>query len=70
MRWLIALILILLLALYLWPEPAPVPVEESVIAEPVNALKQAEGFEAEYLDAEEERQKQLEAALEEQSGGG
>ncbi len=70
MRWLIGLIAILLALYYLWPEPEPIPVEETFIGEPVKALRSAEGFEDEYLEAQEARKDELERQLEEQTGGG
>ena len=70
MRWLVALIIILLAIWYFTPEPHPTPVEESFIAEPVKALRNAEGYEDEYLKAIEERKKRMEEELEKQSGGG
>ncbi len=55
MRWLVALIIILLAIWYFSPEPHPTPVEESFIAEPVTALRKAEGYEDEYLKATVDR---------------
>ena len=70
MRFLIALLILLLLVWHFWPEPEPVPVEKTFIAEPVQRLREAEQFEAQYLEATEARKRQLEKELEEQTGGG
>ena len=68
MRWFIALIVILLAFFYFLPEPEPKPVEETFIGEQVKVLRKAEGFEQQYLEADQERQKRLEEELE-KSGG-
>lgn len=70
MRWLLALIIVLALAWRFWPEPEPIPVEDTFIGEPVRALQDAQGFEDEYLEAQEARKQELERQLEEQTGGG
>lgn len=69
MRWLLALIIILLFVLYIMPEPDPVPVEKTFLREPVQALRGAQGVEADYLEAAERRKREMEEALEKQGGG-
>ncbi len=60
MRFLIVIIIILLLAWKLWPEQ-PVPTaEESFIGPQLEPLKKAEGFEDQYLDALEKKNKRIE----------
>ena len=66
----ILLIIVLLAWLYFQEDPEPVPAEESFIAEPVGALREAEQFGDEYKTMDEQRKNRLEDALEEQSGGG
>jgi len=68
MRWFIALLVILLAFFYFLPEPEQKPVEETFIGEQVKVLRKAEGFEQQYLEADQERQKRLEEELE-KSGG-
>ena len=68
MRWMIALILVLLTIFYFMKEPEPRPVEETFIGEQIKPLRKAEGFEEEFLKADQEHQKKLEEELE-KSGG-
>jgi len=71
MRWLLFLILV---AAVLWyirgiEDVEPPPIEEGIIGGPVKALHKAEGFEKSYLDQTQERQKQMEKQIEEDTGG-
>ena len=68
MRWLLIIVILLLAAWQFLPEPEPVPAEESIVGEPVRALRAAEGVEETYLEAEEARKQQMEAALDEAGG--
>ena len=68
MRWMIALILILLAVFHFMKEPEPRPIEETFIGPQVAPLKEMEGFEDEFLKADEARRKQLEEELK-KSGG-
>ena len=70
MRWLILLLVIILTVYYFMPEPEPIPIEETFIGEPVKALQDAQGYEDEYLKANEERRKRMEEELEKATGGG
>jgi hypothetical protein len=47
----------------------PPPIEEGIIGGPVRALRKAESFEKSYLEATDERQKQMEEQVEEDTGG-
>ena len=71
MRWLLLLIIVLGLLWYIRgiEDVEPPPVEEGIIGGPVKALRKAEGFEKEHLDATRERQKKMEEQLEEDTGG-
>ena len=48
---------------------SPPPIEEGIIGGPVRALRKAEGFETEYLEATKERNKRMDEQLEKDSGG-
>lgn len=67
MRWIVFILIALLAAWFFLPDPEPVPVEETFIAEPVNALRKAEAFEDTHLEQAEERKKRMEEAVD---GGG
>ena len=71
MRWLLLLIIVFALLWYIRgiEDVEPPPVEEGIIGGPVKALRKAEGFEKEYLDATKEHQKKMEEQLEEDTGG-
>ena len=71
MRWLFFLIVVLAILWYIRgiEEVPPPKVEDSFIGGPVKALRKAEGFEKSYLDAADERKKQMEEQLEKDSGG-
>ena len=71
MRWLLFLILVFAALWYIRgiEEVPPPKAEDSFIGGPVKALQKAEGFEKSYLDATDERKKQLEEQLEKDSGG-
>ena len=71
MRWLLLLIIVLGLLWYIRgiEDVEPPPVEEGIIGGPVKALRKAEGFEKEHLDATRERQKKMEEQLEKDTGG-
>jgi len=72
MRWLLVFIAVLAVLWYIRsiPETPPPKAEDSFIGGPVKALRKAEGFEKSYLDATEERKKQMEEQIEKDSGGG
>ena len=71
MRWLLFLIVVLALLWYIRgiEDVEPPPVEEGIIGGPVKALRKAEGFEQEHLDATRERQKKMEEQIEKDTGG-
>ena len=71
MRWLFFLIVVFAILWYIRgiEEVTPPKVEDSFIGGPVKALRKAEGFEESYLDAADERKKQMEEQLEKDSGG-
>lgn len=71
MRWLLFLIIVFAVLWYIRgiEEVKPPPIEEGIIGGPVRALRKAEGFEKEYLDANKQHQEQMEAQLEKDSGG-
>ena len=71
MRWLLFLIIVFAVLWYIRgiEETPPPKAEDSFIGGPVKALRKAEGFEESYLDATEERQKQMEEQIEKDSGG-
>ena len=71
MRWLLFLIIVFVVLWYIRgvEETPPPKAEDSFIGGPVKALRKAEGFEKSYLDATEERKKQMEEQLEKDSGG-
>jgi len=66
MRWFIFLILVLAALWYLRgiEEKAPPKIEDSFIGGPVKALRKAEGFEKEYLDATKAQQQKMEEQIE------
>lgn len=68
MRVLIILILVLLAILYFLPDQEPPTAEESFIGDQVRTLRKAEGFETEYLQADEERKRRMEAQLDKAAG--
>jgi hypothetical protein len=71
MRWFLFLIIVFAVLWYIRgvEEVKPPPVEEGIIGGPVRALRKAEGFEKEYLDATKERNKRMDEQLEKDSGG-
>jgi hypothetical protein len=71
MRWFLFLIVVFAVLWYIRgvEEVKPPPVEEGIIGGPVRALRKAEGFEKEYLDATKERNKRMDEQLEKDSGG-
>ena len=71
MRWLLLLIVVFALLWYIRgiEDVEPPPVEEGIIGGPVKALRKAEGFEKEHLDATRERQEKMEEQLEKDTGG-
>ena len=71
MRWLLFLIIVFAVLWYIrGVEPVePPPIEEGIIGGPVKALRKAEGFEKEHLDATKEHQKKMEEQLEKDTGG-
>ena len=70
MRWLFFLIVVFAILWFIRgiEEEPPPTAEDSFIGGPVKALRKAEGFEKSYLDATEERKKQMEEQLEKDSG--
>jgi hypothetical protein len=72
MRWFIFMIIVFAVLWYIRgiEDVKPPPIEEGIIGGPIRALHKAEGFEESYLDATEQRQKQMEEQLEKDSGGG
>ena len=70
MRWLIFLILVLAALWYLRgiEEEPPPTADESFIGGPVKALRKAEGFEKQYLDATKAQQQKMEQQIEQASG--
>jgi len=71
MRWLLFWIIVFAVLWYIRgiEDVVPPPVEEGIIGGPVSALRKAEGFEKSYLDATDERKKQMEEQIEKDSGG-
>ena len=71
MRWLLFLIIVFVVLWYIRgiEEVPPPKAEDSFIGGPVKALRKAEGFEKSYLDATEERKRQMEEQLEKDSSG-
>ena len=69
MRVFLILLVLALLAWKLMPAPEPVPIEESVIAEPVKRLQEAEQLESQYLDQSEARKQRLEEAVDGDGSG-
>ena len=71
MRWLLFLIVVFAVLWYIRgvEEVPPPKAEDSFIGGPVKVLRKAEGFEESYLDATEERKRQMEEQLEKDSGG-
>lgn len=71
MRWFLFLIVVFAVLWYIRgvEEVKPPPIEEGIIGGPVRALRKAEGFEEEYLDATKERNQRMEEQLEKDSGG-
>jgi len=71
MRWFIFLIIVIAVLWYIRgiEDVKPPPIEEGIIGGPVRALRKAEGYEKEYLDATKERQKQMEEQIEKDTGG-
>ncbi len=71
MRWFIFLLVVFAILWYIRgiEEVPPPPIEESFIGGPVKALRKAEGFEKQHLDATAERNKRMEEQLEKDSGG-
>jgi len=71
MRWLFFLIVVFAVLWYIRgiEEVPPPKAEDSFIGGPVKALRKAEGFEKSYLEATDERNKQMEEQLEKDGGG-
>ena len=71
MRWFLFLVVVFAVLWYIrgLEEVPPPDIEDSFIGGPVKALHKAEGFEKSYLDATDERKKQMEEQLEKDSGG-
>ena len=71
MRWFLFLIIVFAILWYIRgvEEVTPPPIEEGIIGGPVRALRKAEGFETEYLDATKERNKKMDEQIEKDSGG-
>lgn len=71
MRWLLLLIIVFALLWYIRgiEDVEPPPVEEGIIGGPVKALRKAEGFEQDHLEATKDRQKKMEEQLEKDTGG-
>ena len=71
MRWFLFLIIVIAVLWYIRgiEDVKPPPIEEGIIGGPVRALRKAEGYEKEYLDATKERQKQMEEQIEKDTGG-
>jgi len=71
MRWLLFWIIVFAVLWYIRSieDVVPPPVEEGIIGGPVRALRKAEGFEKSYIDATDERKKQMEQQIEKDSGG-
>ena len=71
MRWLLFWIVVFGVLWYIRgiEDVKPPPVEEGIIGGPVRALRKAEGFETEYLDATKERNKRMDEQIEKDSGG-
>ena len=71
MRWLLFWIVVFGVLWYIRgvEDVKPPPVEEGIIGGPVRSLRKAEGFEKSYLDATDERKKQMEQQIEKDSGG-
>lgn len=72
MRWLLFFIVVLAILWYIRgiEETPPPTAEESFIGEPVKVLRKMEGYEESYLDATQERQRQMEEQIEKDTGGG
>jgi len=71
MRWFIFFLVVFAILWYIRgiEEVPPPPIEESFIGGPVKALRKAEGFETEYLEATKARNKRMDEQLEKDSGG-
>jgi len=71
MRWLLFLIVVFAVLWYIRgvEEVEPPPIEEGIIGSQVKALRKAEGFEKEYLDATKERNQRMDEQVEKESGG-
>lgn len=71
MRWFLLLIIVFALLWYIRgiEDVEPPPVEEGIIGGPVKALRKAEGFEQDHLEATKDRQKKMEEQLEKDTGG-
>ncbi|NND45430.1 MAG: hypothetical protein HKN58_08905 [Xanthomonadales bacterium] len=69
MRWLILLILAALAFYYFAPEPEPTPIEDTFVGDEIRAVKKAQDFEQEFLDATKAQQQRMEEQLEDASGG-
>jgi len=71
MRWLLFLIVVFAVLWYIRgiEEVEPPPIEEGIIGNQVKALRKAEGFEKEYLDATKERNQRMDEQMEKESGG-
>ena len=71
MRWFLFLLFVLAVLWYIrgLEEMPPPKAEDSFIGGPVKALRKAEGFEQNHLDATKARQEQMEKQLEKDSGG-
>jgi hypothetical protein len=72
MRWLLFFIVVLAILWYIRgiEETPPPTAEESFIGGPVKELRKMEGYEESYLDATQERQRQMEEQIEKDTGGG
>ena len=70
MRWFLVLGILLAAAWYLrsCEDPEPGSAEETFIGDQVKALREAEDFEQEYLDATRDRQAELDKQAEEDGG--
>lgn len=68
MRWIFVLGILLAAAWYLrsCEDPPPRPAEETFIGDQVKALREAENFEQEYLDATRKKQEEIDKELEDQ----
>lgn len=68
MRILLVILAFLAALYFLANDPEPVPIEETVIGDQVRVLEDAKSLDAEYLKASEAHQRQLDQAVEGDSG--